>query len=88
MNEPGKNLSGEAHQEVEKDICIDCGNGIDKPKPVQVTPFMLMQPLSLCPRCDEVWRWRGQICVERCPYRKPLWRTKRLTRNGDHGTYG
>lgn len=64
--------------EVEQDICIDCGTGIDKPKPVQINAFMLAQPLSLCPRCDEVWRWRGQICKPR-PYQLPLWRPKGKT---------
>lgn len=61
---------------VEKDICIDCGTGIDKPKPVQLNPFMSMQPCSLCTRCEERWRWRQQICVARRPYQVPLWRPK------------
>jgi hypothetical protein len=60
--------------DVEKDICIDCGTGMDKPRPVQINAFMVAQPLSLCPRCDEAWRWRKQICVPLCPYHKPLWR--------------
>lgn len=61
--------------EVEKDICIDCGTGIDKPMPVQITAFIMAQPLSLCPPCDESLRWREQICVRR-PYQLPLWRPK------------
>jgi len=65
--------------EVEKDICIDCGAGIDKPTPVQVAPHLFMTPLSLCPRCDESWRWRGQICKPR-PYQLPLWRPKKKER--------
>ena len=63
--------------DVEKDICIDCGTGIDKPKLVVINPMMAYQPRSLCPRCEETWRWREQICVERRPYRLPLWRPKR-----------
>ena len=62
-------------QEFEKDICIDCGVGIDKPKPVQIHPFFMAYPLSLCLRCNESWRWRGQICKPR-PYQVPLWRPK------------
>jgi hypothetical protein len=53
--------------EVEKDICLACGTGIEKPATVQ-TLFGLFVLLSLCPRCEEAWRWRSQICVQRCPY--------------------
>lgn len=62
--------------EVEKDICIDCGSSVNKPPPIQLNPFISLQPRSLCKRCEDAWRWREQICVRR-PYQLPLWRPTR-----------
>ena len=60
-----------------EDICVDCGAGIRKPASIQIRPFLLIQPESLCTPCEERHRWRQQICVEKPPFQKPLWRPKK-----------
>ena len=68
------------------DICVECGTGIRKPASVQIGPVVLIQRESLCPPCAERHRWRQQICVEKPPFQKPLWRPKRKDRPEEHSS--